>query len=388
MQLLTGFLSYVLPFLILLTVLVFVHEMGHYLAARWARVRVEVFSIGFGPELFGRNDRHGTRWKFSAIPLGGYVKMFGDADAASSRAREYVTVENADGEPMERPMTEEERAVAFPCKSLWQRTVIVAAGPIANFLFAIVVLAALFSTVGQDISPSRFDSVDPDTPAARAGLMAGDEVLSVNGTPVDRFEELRQLIVSRPGMETELVIKRGEETFTTTVIPDSVVITSRLGTTTEGRLGVRRARGELHQHDPLTAVAASVEETGRIVLLTLDAVKQIILGQRSAEELRGPVGIAHLAGEFAMAGAIPLIWLAAMLSVNLGLINLFPVPMLDGGHLVFYAAEAIKGGPVGQRFQEYASYLGLAMILALMVFVTWNDVTSSWAKDLITSLTS
>lgn len=358
-----GLYGFGLPFLVVLTALVFVHELGHYLVARWNGVRVEVFSIGFGPELFGWNDRAGTRWKFSLIPLGGYVKMFGDANAASMPA-----------EGTER-MGAEERAQAFPHKRLGQRTAIVAAGPIANFLFAIVLLAGLFSIVGQPFTPAVVGDVLPGSAAEAGGFKPGDEVLSVDGRSVARFEELARIIALRPEETLRFRVLRDGVEITLEATPRRVERSAPGGESHEvGQLGISRSGAEFVRHGPLNALWQATRETVSIVDQTFTALGQIIRGDRGADELGGPIRIADMSGQAAEMGIETLIYFAAVLSINLGLINLFPVPMLDGGHLLFYAIEAVRGRPLGERAQEYGFRIGLALVLTLMVFVTWNDL--------------
>lgn len=355
--------NYGIMFLVVLTVLVFVHEFGHYWAARRNGVRVDVFSIGFGPEIFGFHDRAGTRWKFSLIPLGGYVKMFGDADA-SSRPGEEV-----------KAMTAEERQVSFFHKRLGQKAIIVAAGPIANFLFAIIVLALMFMLYGQPYTPPVVQEVQPDGAAAAAGIQAGDSIVSVNGSGVDRFQDVLQVIVLNPGVPLEMVVERNGTRVPVTVTPRPVQLTDRFGNShTIGRLGVLRGADEYRKQPPLTAVVQAMRETWGLTTGTLDAVWQMAAGVRSTEELGGPLRIAQMSGQVAQTSFVALVWFLAVLSINLGLINLFPVPMLDGGHLLFYGIEAVRGRPLGERAQEYGFRIGLALVLSLMVFATWNDL--------------
>ena len=358
-----GLYGFGLPFLAVLTALVFVHELGHYLVARWNGVRVEVFSIGFGPELFGWNDRAGTRWKFSLIPLGGYVKMFGDANAASMPA------EGAE------QMSAEERAFAFPHKRLGQRAAIVAAGPIANFLFAIVVLAGLFSIIGQPFTPAVVGEVVAGSAAEAGGFLPGDEVLAVDGRSVARFEELQRIVALRPDETLRFSVLRDGAEVSLEATPRRIERSTRNGEThVVGQLGITRSSADFVQHDPLSAVWQATRETFSIIDQTFTALGQIIRGDRGADELGGPIRIADMSGQAAEMGIGTLIYFAAVLSINLGLINLFPVPMLDGGHLMFYAIEAVRGRPLGERAQEYGFRIGLALVLTLMVFVTWNDL--------------
>ena len=357
-------LSYIVPFLVILTVLVFVHEFGHYLIARWNGVRVEVFSIGFGPEVFGWWDRAGTRWKFSTIPLGGYVKMFGDSDASSGRPAPGLA-----------RLAQAERDVSFHYKRLGQRSAIVAAGPAANFLFAIVVLAILFMTYGQPFTPAEVGQVQPDSAAEQAGIQPGDTILSINGRTVQRFEDVQQTVRLNPGVPMAIVVRRDGRELALDVTPARTELTDRFGNHYQiGLLGIARSGMEYVKRDPATALLQAGTETWDLSAATLKAIWQIVIGTRATDELGGPLRIAQMSGEVAQGGVVAVLWFMAVLSINLGLINLFPVPVLDGGHLLFYAAEAVRGKPLGQRAQEYGFRIGLALVLTLMVFATWNDL--------------
>jgi regulator of sigma E protease len=366
-----------LPFLVILTVLVFVHEMGHYLVARRNGVRIEVFSIGFGPELFGRTDRAGTRWRLSAVPLGGYVKMFGDADPTSSKGTGLEAM-NAD-----------DRSISFHHKKLGQRTAIVVAGPIANFLFAIVLLAGLYTIVGQRHAPPIIAEVTAASAAESAGLLPDDRIIQIGGTEISEFDQLRRIVQSSPGVPLELVVERDRRLVNVLVTPAAAEGTDAFGkVATFGRLGVRGHAGEMVKHDPFTAVWLAMVETWSLTRQTLQAVGQMIVGARKTDELGGPLRIAQLSGTVAEAGLVSTIWFTALLSINLGLINLFPIPVLDGGHLVFYLAEAIRGRPLGERIQEWASMAGLSLVIGLMVFVTWNDIVQLRVVEFFGSLFS
>ena len=354
----------VLPFLVVLTVLVFVHEMGHFAIARWAGVRVEVFSIGFGPELMGWTDKTNTRWKISAVPLGGYVKMFGEGDFEG----------NSD---VPRLLSEAEKQVSFKHKPLFKRALIVFAGPAANFIFAVVVLAGLFSTLGQPFSPAEVGTVVPDSAAAAAGFQPGDRFLRIEDKTIERFEDVQHLIRLNPGSPVTIVVLRENIEVVLTATPKIKEITVRSGNKHRiGLLGVTRQGVEFKQRDPVTAVWYAMRETWSLITGTLEAVGQIISGTRNADELGGPIKIAQMSGEVWENGVLSLITFMALLSVNLGLINLFPVPMLDGGHLMFFMLEAIRGRPLTEKIQEYGLRIGLALVLALMVFVTINDVVN------------
>jgi regulator of sigma E protease len=358
------FLWVVFWFLVVLTVLVFVHELGHYLIARKNGVRIEVFSIGFGPEIFGWHDRAGTRWKFSAVPLGGYVKMFGDNDPSSGLPNTVFA-----------QMSPADREVSFHGKRLGQRAAIVAGGPIANFAFAIVVLALLFMTFGEPFTPPEVGQVTTNSAAAKAGMQVGDVITSIDGQPIERFEDVQQIVRLNPGTPMTIVVKRNGEPVTLHVTPTLTEFTDRFGSTHKiGLLGIGHSGVDYVRRAPWTAVYRSVAETWNMSAATFQAMWQIIIGSRPSDELGGPLRIAQISGEVAQTGIGPLLSFMAVLSINLGLINLFPVPVLDGGHLLFYAAEAIRGKPLGQRAQEYGFRIGLALVLTLMVFVTWNDL--------------
>ncbi len=366
-----------LPFLAILTALVFVHEMGHYLVARWNGVRVEVFSVGFGPELFGWNDRAGTRWRFSAIPLGGYVKMFGDADASS-----------APGDGLDR-MSADARSVSFHHKRLGQRSAVVAAGPAANFIFAIILLAGLYTFVGQRYAPPMVSEVTANSAAETAGILPDDRIVQIGETEIAAFDDLRRIVMQNPGVPLEFVIERDRRLITLIITPDTVVAENALGTVaSHGRLGVRGVPGEMVKHGPLKSIAMAASETWSMTLQTLEAVGQMFVGSRGTDELGGPLRIAQLSGTVADAGWVTSIWFTALLSINLGLINLFPIPVLDGGHLVFYLAEAILGRPLSERIQEWAFKVGFTLVIGLMLFVTWNDIVQLKVIEFFGSLFS
>ncbi|NQW09679.1 MAG: RIP metalloprotease RseP [Alphaproteobacteria bacterium] len=371
----TGLVDYVLPFLAILTVLVFVHEMGHFWVARRAGVRVDVFSIGFGPEVFGWTAASGTRWKISAVPLGGYVKMFGDTDPASA------------GSVDDSGLSEAERDVTFHGKSLGARSAIVAAGPIANFLFAIILLASLYAIAGRPYAPPIVDEVVAGSAADDAGLMAQDVIVEADGVAIERFSDLRRLVFEQPGNRIVMLIERDGARLTLDVTPRAVTETDRFGNEhTFGQLGVRSNQVVTEHLNPLHAVVVATRETGAIVVQTLEAVGQMIAGTRGTDELGGPLRIADMSGSVAQSGWVTTIWFTAVLSINLGLINLFPIPILDGGHLLFYGIEVFRGRPLGERAQEWASIAGLSLVVALMLFVTWNDLVRLQVVDYIGSL--
>jgi regulator of sigma E protease len=370
--------NYVVVFLIVLTILVFVHEWGHYWIARRCGVRVEVFSIGFGPEIFGWTDKHDTRWKISAIPLGGYVKMFGEADMGWEEEEEST------------PLPPEEKAVSFHHKKLWQRSAIVVAGPAANFIFAAVLVALLAGIVGTARPLAAVGEVQPGSAAALAQMLPGDRITAIDGEPIKWFEDLRRTVSAKPGVTLSVDILRGGDTLTLSVTPQSRSVEGQEAPI--GLLGVRfdPQAVEYERQGPAEAVSTGVGYTVEMVSRIFGVLGEMITGNRSAEELGGPLRIAQLSGDIAQLGFKELVMFMAALSVNLGLINLFPIPVLDGGRLMFYAAEGLRGRPVAPKIEEYGMRLGLALVLFLVVFVTWNDITQmpwdrvfSWFKGLI-----
>ena len=467
MEFLTPLWNYVLPFLVILTILVFVHEMGHYYVARRAGVKVEAFSIGFGPEIFGWNDKHGTRWRFAAIPLGGYVKMFGETERLAEEG--------------DRPLSREEKSVSFHHKRLGQRAAIVFAGPFVNYIFAVLVLGILFATAGQPFSPSIVGPVTPGGAAEKAGLKAGDKIVQVAGRNVERFEEVMQAVGLRPGQRVPLVIERGGQQRGIDVdVGVRMLVDKRGNETAFGDLGagpfvppvvgrivpksaaeaaglqpgdvflkikgqpietfadvqkivslnaevplefvVRRAGADValtvtpkwqlskekdkdgsqkklggvigvapqaafrKQHGVADAFVQAVRETYGLTVSTFTAVGQMISGTRSTRDLSGPLRIAEISGDMAQLGFYQYVWFLGVLSLSLCIINLLPVPMLDGGHLLFYGFEAVRGKPLGQRAQEYGFRIGLALVITLMVFATWNDLVHLKVIESIRSL--
>ncbi|ABC22393.1 RIP metalloprotease RseP [Rhodospirillum rubrum] len=356
----------VLSFLVVLTAVVFVHEFGHFLVARLNGVRVEVFSIGFGRELFGFNDRYGTRWRLSLLPLGGYVRFFGDADETSGTAETT------------RPLSKAEEAVSFHHKRVGQRFAIVLAGPMANFLFSIVVFAGLYMTIGQPHSAPVVGEVIAGSAAAEAGLLAGDRIVAIDGTPIDRFQDVRRVVPLSNGAPLHIDILRDNAPLAVIALPRMVETDDGLGNKVQvAQLGVKvsLSQADVQRLGPLDALGQAVGQTWQLSADTLTYLGQVVRGNRSAEELGGPVRIAQFSGKAAERGVLDLVTFIALLSVNLGLINLFPIPMLDGGHLMFYTIEALRGRPLGARAQEYGLRFGLALVLAMMVFATWNDLS-------------
>jgi regulator of sigma E protease len=363
-----GFPGSLLPFLFVLTIVVFFHELGHFLVARWCGVRVMVFSVGFGPELIGFNDRRGTRWKISAIPLGGYVKFFGDDDAASTPDRSGLTT-----------MTASERRESFHHKSVARRAAIVAAGPIANFILAILIFAAIFVFYGKPSTSARVDAIQPESAAAAAGFQPGDTVVAIDGRPIQTFAEMQRVVSTNAGQQLTVTIDRGGARVDLKATPALREIKDNFGNTHRiGVLGITRSMSptdaKLEKVGVLPALKMGVEETWFVIERTLTYLGGVIVGREAADQLGGPIRIAQVSGQVATVGFVALMNLSAILSVSIGLLNLFPVPLLDGGHLLFYAIEAIRGKPLSERAQEMGFRIGLALVLMLMIFATFNDI--------------
>lgn len=362
-----GLLFTLVSFLVALTILVFVHEWGHYRIARLFGVRVDVFSIGFGRELFGWTDSAGTRWKVSALPFGGYVRFFGDANAASAGSGEMLA-----------QMSAAERAESFHDKPVWARAAIVAAGPGINFLFAILIYAALFVVHGYSYQPSEVTRVLPDSPAEAAGLEVGDRIVGVAGHDAASARDLVRAVGLYPGRRVELEILRDGVPVRIEATLEDARSEDRFGNSySRGRLGVELlGEQEVREVGLVGAIGLATSETLTMVRMMLVATGQVIMGVRSLDDLGGPIRIAKITGEQASLGLVAFIEFVALISINLGLVNLFPIPMLDGGHLMFYAIEAVKGSPLSARMQEVGFMIGMALIVTLMVFLTWNDLNS------------
>jgi regulator of sigma E protease len=363
-----GLVGYVVPFLFVLTIVVFFHELGHFLVARWAGVKVLTFSIGFGPELVGFNDRHGTRWKVSAIPLGGYVKFFGDDTEASTPSTETLAA-----------MSDEERQGSFHHKRVGPRAAIVAAGPIANFILAIVIFTCLFTFFGKPSTTAQVDKIEAGSAAAAAGFQVGDVVTAIDGNAIGSFSDMQRIVSVRGGDKLAFTIKRGDSIIQLQATPEQREVKDPFGNShRQGILGITRstAPGETltERVDPATALWLGVKETWFVIDRTLAYIGGVFTGREAASQVGGPLGIARISGQVATIGLAALIHLAAVLSISIGLLNLFPVPLLDGGHLLFYAVEAVRGRPLSERAQEMGFRIGLALVLMLMVFATYNDI--------------
>lgn len=363
-----GITGYIIPFLFVLTIVVFFHELGHFLVARLCGVRILVFSIGFGPELIGFNDRHGTRWKIAAIPLGGYVKFFGDENAASVPDQDAVAT-----------MAPAERRHSFHYQSVGRRAAIVAAGPIANFILAIAIFAAVFAIYGKQTTAARVDTVQAESAAAAAGFQPGDVVVAIDGRPIESFSDMQRIVSASAGQTLQVTVDRGGVRSDLKAVPALREVKDNFGNTHRiGVLGISRsmAPGDLkfERVDPVRAVWLGTQETWFVVERTLSYLGGVIVGREAADQLGGPIRIAQVSGQVASVGFVALINLAAILSVSIGLLNLFPVPLLDGGHLLFYGIEAVRGRPLSDRAQEFGFRVGLAIVVMLMIFATFNDI--------------
>jgi regulator of sigma E protease len=363
-----GLVGYVVPFLFVLTIVVFFHELGDFLMARWCGIKVLVFSVGFGPEIAGFYDRYGTRWKISAIPLGGYVKFFGDENAASAPDQSAAAT-----------MTEAEKKDSFQFQPVGSRALVVAAGPVANFLLAIAIFASIFMTVGKQTTSARVDTVQPGSAAQTAGFKPGDLVLTINGEKIESFSDMQRIVSISAGAPLTIEVDRDNAQVTLKAVPQLKEIKDNFGNVHRlGVLGISRsmAPGDIktEKAPPLRAIVMGAQETWFVVDRTMSYISGVFTGREAADQLGGPIRIAQVSGQVATAGFAPLIHLTAVLSVSIGLLNLFPIPLLDGGHLLFYAIETIRGRPLSERAQELGFRIGLAIVLMLMIFATFNDI--------------
>jgi regulator of sigma E protease len=368
-----SFFGALIPFLFVLTVVVFVHEMGHFLVGRWCGVGIHAFSLGFGPELFGFNDRRGTRWKLCAIPLGGYVKFHGDANGASIPNPDVIA-----------RMTPQERAISFPTQPVAKRAAIVAAGPVANFILAIALFAGAIWLGGRYELPARISSVEENSVAAKAGFQAGDLITAIDGEPVGDFNAMYRTVTGSAGTPLAFTVVRAEKDITINATPATIEERTPFGRHRIGRLGIRSPAGseaKLVHYDLADSVKLGARETYFVVERTFSYLGKLATGRESADQLSGPIGIARVSGEVAKTGGVGgLVGLIALLSVSIGLLNLFPVPLLDGGHLLFYAFEVVRGRPLSERAQEVGFRIGLALVLMLMLFAAWNDILNLGAS--------
>jgi regulator of sigma E protease len=363
-----GVVGYLVPFLFVLSLVVFFHELGHFLIARWCGVRILVFSIGFGPEIVGFNDRYGTRWKIAAIPLGGYVKFFGDENAASVPDTEQLA-----------GMDEGEKSQSFVFQPVAKRAAIVVAGPMANFLLAIVIFAGIFMLYGKQSMTARVDTVQPDSAAAAAGFQPGDLVVAINGGTIGDFADMQRVVSESASEPLTITVDRKGAQLVLKATPALKEIKDNFGNVHRiGILGITRSTAaedlKFQPVPPPQAVWMGVQETWYVIDRTLSYIGGVVVGREAADQLGGPIRIAQMSGQVATAGFVALIHMAAILSVSIGLLNLFPVPLLDGGHLLFYSIEALRGRPLSERAQEVGFRIGLAIVLMLMIFATFNDI--------------
>ncbi len=370
-----GIIFTILAFLLVIGPLIFVHELGHYLVGRWCGVKADVFSIGFGREIAGYTDSRGTRWKLGWMPMGGYVKFAGDMNPASQPTPEWLA------------LPEEERARTFQAKPVWQRFLIVFAGPATNFLVAIGIFMAFFAAYGVPRTPSVLSAVISGSPAARAGLQPGDRVTAIAGRPIDTFDELADMIRFRPDERLRIDFVRGSTGKSVEVVPAANIERDRFGNEfRKGSIGVMSGPQIIEDVPLLQLPGEATRQTIGIVRMMVDTLGQIITGRRSVKELGGPIKIAQVSGQQASLGILNFVMLMALISINLGFINLLPIPMLDGGHLVFYLFEGLARRPVPERAMEWAFRSGLAVLLSFMIFVTLNDILSLGALERLAGL--
>ncbi|MBZ0262716.1 MAG: RIP metalloprotease RseP [Hyphomicrobiales bacterium] len=363
--------GYLLPFIAALTIIVFIHELGHFLVARWCGVAVEVFSIGFGREIFGWNDRHGTRWKVCWLPLGGYVKFEGDANPTSlpQASPEAGTIRTAGN---------------FHGKPVWKRAAVVAAGPIANFLLSIAIFASVFAFVGMPMNEPRVGTVQPGSAAEKAGITSGDLIAAIDGVKIETFGDIVKSVSFRGGELLNVTIDRNGTPIVLNIVVGTVEEPDGFGgTSRRGLLGISPPKETvatpLRRLSITDAVSQGTSETWRIVSVTFKYLGKLVRGQENSKQIGGPVSIAKMAGDAASSGIIRFAIFIAFLSTSVGLINLFPIPMLDGGHLVYYAIETVSGKPLGKQAQEWGFRVGLSLVAMLMAFGFWNDLTRVFA---------
>ena len=362
-----AFAGYVVPFVFVLSIVVFFHELGHFVVGRWCGVKVDAFSLGFGPELFAFIDRRGTRWRVALLPLGGYVKFHGDANAASASAKDPSIVMSAD-----------DRKISFFTQPVAKRAAIVAAGPIANFILAIVIFAGIFHFSGRGMLLPRIESVRPGEVAEAAGFQGGDMIVSVDGKAIESWGDMQRIVQASAGVPLVFVVQRGAKDVTLPVTPLQRVIETPFGQNRIGMIGLNASSDPKDWKTQTYGIADSIglaaSETWYVSERTINYIGGLFAGRESFKQVSGPIGTGYVAGEVAKQGFVALLGLAAILSISIGLINLFPIPLLDGGHLLYYVFEALRGRPMTERFQEYGFRIGLAFVVMLMVFATFNDV--------------
>ncbi len=366
---------YLVGFLLVLGPLVFVHEYGHYIVGRWCGVKADAFSIGFGRRIVGWTDKRGTEWKIGWLPLGGYVQFAGDRDAVSQPDAEW------------QQLPEDQRSHTFPAQPVWKRALIVLAGPLTNFLFAILIFAAFGMAYGVPQTPPVIGSIAPKSAGAAAKLQVGDRIVAINGQTMENFEDIRMAVSYDLGKPARLDIQRGQDRFDLTLRPQIITETDPFGNKSERAIiGILPANPVYTTVGPIDAVQAATSQTWALVRMTGNILGQFVTGQRSVKDMGGPVRIAKQSGEMASLGPEALIFFIAFVSINLGFINLLPLPMLDGGHLAFYAYEAVRRRPAPAAAQEWAFRVGFMALVTLMLVVTFNDLGSIGVWDRIARL--
>lgn len=369
-----GILVAAAAFVLVLSVVVFIHELGHFVVARWCGVTVKTFSIGFGKEIFGFTDSKGTRWRFAWIPLGGYVKFLDDANAASQASADSLA-----------KMTPQERAGAFQTKPLWKRSAVVAAGPIANFLLAIAIYTAINFTFGVRTIPPRIDEVIAGMPAEAAGFERGDVIKSIDGWTIEGFGDVQRIVSMNGDRKLVFSVDRGGKMLEIEVIPKVEEQEDTFGGTfRRGLIGVRPSISptgiKAKQVGPLEALRLGVRETYTNISQTVQGIADMIMRRQSPDQMGGPILIAEVTARVAELGIVALLIWTAFISANIGFLNLLPIPVLDGGHLLFYAIEAVRRRPLSQRIQEIGFQIGIALVLMLMVYVSMNDLLRVWRR--------
>ena len=357
---------YILPFLFVLTIVVFFHEMGHFLVGRWCGVKVETFSLGFGPELLHYTDRKGTRWRLALLPLGGYVKFFGDANAASVPDAAAVAT-----------MGKPERSVSLFAQPVWKRAAIVGAGPVANFLLAIVIFAGMLHFVGREVLKPQIAVVMKDSAAQAAGFLPQDTITAIDGQPISSFTDLQRMVMTNDGDAMTFSVDRAGAATTIVATPKRVPSKGGFGPSTIPVLGLQPLMVGLHleKYPLLTSVRMGAAETWFVIRSTGQYLGSIVRGRESADQISGPIGTAVVSRQIALMGMGPLMQLAAVLSVSIGLLNLLPIPLLDGGFLMFFAFEAIRGKALPEKTQAVGFRIGLTFVAALSLFAAFNDIS-------------
>ncbi len=362
------FTGWVLPILFVMTLVVFFHELGHFMVARWCNVTVDAFSIGFGKEIFGFTDKRNTRWKFCWIPLGGYVKFADDANAASAEDKEAFD-----------KLTPEQKAGAFHNKPLWQKALVVAAGPVASFLLGWVIFTGIHYANGQHGPSGLIDIVVKDSPAEKIGLLKGDKITHINDVETKFFNDIFRIVSFNGTDELKLTVLREKDSLTIPITPEIKMVDNGMGRKVSmGRIGIGPSRDKstwvTEKYTVFGAAIAAKDQTQFIITSTLGYIGKLFTGRESIDKLNGPIGIGKIVNHFSGFGLVSTLYIAGLLSVSIGLFNLFPIPMLDGGHLLFYAIEAVRGKPASEKVMEYSFRAGLALLLGMMILASKNDI--------------